>query len=102
MKNDSQFAVLIERHLKFQKSQDGDSVDIIVQVGCPHWTEPNVAAACPVSFVGGIGRVQDICGIDPLNAMKNAISFIELYLSLSSSDEKGKFFWEGGEEYDGG
>ncbi|MDD3020745.1 MAG: hypothetical protein PHX61_07175 [Alphaproteobacteria bacterium] len=100
MNDDRQFPVLIERRLKFLRSPDDIDIDIVVQVGYPKWTIPNIEAVCPVSFVGGIGRVKDICGVDPLNAMKQAITFIETYLSYPEGN--GKFFWEDGEEYDGG
>jgi hypothetical protein len=97
MNDDNQFPVLMERRLKFRPSPDKSDIDIVVQVGYPRWTELNVEAACPVSFVGGIGRVKDICGIDPLNAMKHALMFIETYLNRPEGN--GKFFWEDGEEY---
>jgi hypothetical protein len=66
----------------------------------PKWTEPEVEASCPVAFIGDIGRVKDIRGIDPINAMKQAIIFIETYLNRSHEDTK--FYWQDGEEYTGG
>jgi len=96
---EDQFPVLIERHLKFQPASGGSLVDVVVQIGYPKWVNLNLEASCPVAFRGGIGRVKDIAGIDPLNAMKNAITFVESY--LSPDGRKGKFFWNDGEEYDG-
>jgi hypothetical protein len=92
-----EFPVLMERLLKLRSSQDGCLSDVVVQIGYPVWTEHNVEAACPVAFRGGIGRVNDIRGIDPISAMKQAITFVETYLTRSEAGDK--FFWPDGEEY---
>jgi len=97
---DDQFQVLMERHLKLQRSPNGPLTDVVIQLGYPRWTELNVEAACPVAIRGDIGRVSDIRGIDPINAVKQAIAFVEKYLDRSATDEK--VFWPDGEEYSGG
>ncbi len=91
------FPVLMERQVKFQPSSGEALVNIVIQIGYPKWTEPNIEASCPVAFRGGIGRVRDIRGADPINAMKLAISFVELYMQRGK--DEGKFFWNDGEEY---
>lgn len=92
-----QFPVLITRHLKMQRAPNEALVEIVVELGCPYWTEPEVEAACPVAIRGAVGRVNDICGIDPMSAMKQAIDFVESYLVHPAGDFK--FFWPDGEEY---
>ncbi|MFC5771130.1 DUF6968 family protein [Thauera sinica] len=98
--NDDRFPVLIERRLKMQRSTNDDLIEIVVEIGTPYWTKPDIEAACPVAIRGCLGRVNDIRGIDPLNAMKQAISFVEIYLDRSTNSEK--FFWPDGEEYSDG
>jgi len=94
---DELFPVLITRHLKMQRSPSDALVDVVVEIGHPYWTEPDVEAACPVAIRGTVGRVNDIRGIDPMSAMKQAINFVETYLDGSAGDEK--FFWPNGEEF---
>lgn len=92
------FPILVERHLKFQSLTGGIQTDIIIQIGYPKWIQPNLEASCPVCFRGDIGRVKDIVGNDPMEAIKNAILFTESYLQHRS--EQVKFFWSTGEDYE--
>ncbi len=80
-----------------QRSPSDALIDVVVEIGTPYWTEPDVEAACPVAIRGTVGRVNDIRGIDPMSAMKQAISFVEAYLDHPVGDEK--FFWSDGEGY---
>ena len=91
------FPVLIVRHLKMQRSPGDAAVDIAVEIGHPYWTEPDIEAACPVAIRGAVGRVNDIRGIDPMSAVKQAINFVEIYLDHPVEGER--FFWPDGEEY---
>ena len=94
---DDLFPVLIMRRLKMQRSPSDALIDVVVEIGTPDWTEPDVEAACPVAIRGTVGRVNDIRGIDPMSAMKQAISFVEAYLDHPVGDEQ--FFWSNGEGY---
>lgn len=91
------FPVLMERHLKLQHTPRDSFAEIIVQIGYPKWTVPDIEACCPVAIRGDIGRVKDIAGIDPIDAMKNAVTFLESYLKQKNSEIK--VFWPNGEEY---
>ena len=92
-----QFPVLIARHLKFRRSPSDSLIDVVVEIGHPYWSELDVEAACPVAIRGTVGRVNDIRGIDPMSAMKQAINFVETYLDHPAAGEQ--FFWPNGENY---
>lgn len=94
---DEPFPVLIARRLKMQRSPSDALVDLVVEIGHPYWTETDIEAACPVAIRGTVGRVNDIRGIDPMSAMKQAINFVETYLDHPAGDAK--FFWPNGEGY---
>jgi len=91
------FPVFIERRLKVQQLPDQAISDAVIEIGHPYWKEPGIEAACPVAIRGCVGRVNDILGIDPMSAMKQAIAFVETYLDCPGGSMK--FFWPSGEEY---
>jgi hypothetical protein len=90
------FPVLMERPLKRERGEKS-LVNIVIQIGYPKWKVQDIEACCPVAIRGDIGRVQDIVGIDPIDAMKNAITFIDSY--FKHNNEKIKVYWPDGEEY---
>lgn len=94
---DDSFPVMITRHLKLQRAPGDELIDLVIEIGQPHWTELNIEAACPVAIRGTVGRVNDICSIDPMSAMKQAIAFVETYLDSPTGGEK--YFWPDGESY---
>jgi len=91
------FPVFLERHLKLQSAPDEPMTDVIIQVGYPVWVQQGLEASCPVAIRGVAGRTPHIRGVDQMDAMKNALIFIETYLT----DRQGKptFFWPNGEKY---
>jgi len=91
------FPVLIERQLRARRSGDSELTEVVIEIGQPYWTDPGIEAACPVAIRGTVGRVNDIHGIDPMSAMKQAIDFVEAYLSHPADELK--FFWPDGEPY---
>jgi hypothetical protein len=93
---DDRFPVLIERRLKIQRAPGEPVTEIVIEIGGPYWTQVGVEAACPVAIRGAIGRVKDIRNIDPMSAMKSAISFVETYLKPRAGE---KLFWIDGTEY---
>jgi len=95
--SNDRFPVVIERRLLKFRAPGASPVEMTIEIGQPYWTVPNVEAACPVAIRGGIGRVNDIRGIDPMSAMKFAIAFVESYLDSPPDGEK--YFWLDGEEY---
>lgn len=94
---DDQFAVLVTRSLKLRRASGDELIDVVIEIGQPYWTEKDVEAACPVAIRGTVGRVNDIRGIDPMSAIKQAIAFAEAY--LDQPEGEAKFFWPSGEEY---
>jgi hypothetical protein len=92
-----EFPVLAERHLRLRESVHTRPVELVIQIGYPYWTRPDIEAACPVAVRGAVGRVNDIRGIDPMGAVAQAIKFIETYLQDAS--ESGRLFWPDGEAY---
>jgi hypothetical protein len=72
--------------------------EIVIEIGCPFWTQEEEEAACPVAIRGLLGRVQDIRGADPMSAMKFAIRFVESCLKPHPGE---KLFWMSGEEFTG-
>lgn len=91
------FPVLMERHLKLRSIPDGMISDIVIQVGYPVWIQPNLEASCAVAIRGVAGRMMDIRGVDPIDAMKNVMLFIESYLEDGQGEVR--FFWPNGEKY---
>jgi hypothetical protein len=95
---DDNFEVYAERILILNDAVLAQKREIKIQIGKPYWTEPDVEAACPVAIRGLIGRVNDIRGIDFVDAMKQTIGFIETY--LQGVDVTGKtLYWPDGERY---
>jgi len=96
-KTENEFPVFLERHLRFQSVPDEPMCDVIIQVGHPAWVQEGLEASCPIAIRGVAGRTPNIRGVDPMDAMKNAMVFIESYLT----DRRGKstFFWPNGEKY---
>jgi hypothetical protein len=94
--NSSRFDVLVSRVLRVGDAE-GLGGDIVIEVGRPYWVEIGVEAACPVAFWGDVGRANDIRGIDLMDAVGQAIAFIDAYLR---AEGKGKeFFWPNGERF---
>lgn len=93
------FKVLIERQL-ILKNQDARSRSKIkILIGIPRWTKKGREAACPVAIEGWLGRVADIRGIDPMNAMEMALSFSNSLLKQLPPPKK--LTWLNGDSYEG-
>ena len=95
MEND--FEKIVERVLIVDDAETGKQREIRIQIGRPYWTEPEIEAACPVAIEGYFGRLADIHGIDPLNALKLAINFVDTVLKGLPKTQK--VFWPNGESY---
>lgn len=94
---DDQFSVLLERQLYMLKRGNVDKQDILIQIGHPYWVEKDIEAACPVAIRGLFGRLADVRGIDPLDAVRLAIKLIDS--TLQGNTKEREFFWPDGEEY---
>jgi hypothetical protein len=91
------FEVLAERSLSLRNKTTNATEEIRVVIGMPHWVQEGVSVACPVSIVGLVGRVDDIKGIDFMNAIELSLSFIAGLLSNRPSENE--VLWPDGESY---
>ena len=71
-----------------------------MRIGKPYLLNIEGEGACPVEIVGLVGRTRDIVGIDPIQALKLAITFAESF--VNDPVLKNKIFWPSGEVYDVG
>lgn len=94
---DNDFEKIVERVLIVNDAKTGMQREIHIQIGRPYWTEIEIEAACPVAIKGHFGRLADIRGIDPLNALELAINFVDSL--LKGLPETQKIFWPNGESY---
>lgn len=92
-----QFPVLVERRLKIQSPQGGEERDLIIQIGQPYRTGNEGDAACPVAMNGLFGRLADIHGVDPMDALRLAIELVEKTLQGKSAEFQ--ILWPDGEPY---
>jgi hypothetical protein len=95
MEND--FPSIVERVLVLHDRETDKKGEIRLAVGNPYWTDPGVEAACPVAIYGYFGRLADIRGIDPMNALALAIKFLETL--LEGLPETQTVYWPSGETY---
>jgi hypothetical protein len=71
------------------KSPNGDSKSIHVKIGLPYLLSHD-EAACPISMTGLYPKIQDIHGIDTLQALALAFEFIRI--TIRKWEEKGFTF----------
>lgn len=91
------FEILAERSLLLRNKATNTTEELRIVLGMPYWVQEGVSAACPVSIVGLIGRVNDIEGIDFMNAIELSLSFIDRLLSNPPSEKE--VLWPDGESY---
>jgi hypothetical protein len=92
------FGVIAERRLILSDINKNIREEVRICIGTPYWIEEGIEAACPVAVYGLIGRARDIVGIDPLNALELASSFVN---SLLENLPPGKeLYWMDGEQYE--
>lgn len=88
-----------ERMLHAQSRQSKEKITIKVKIGRPYWTEEDIEAACPVTFEGIYGPQPDIRGIDPMDALRNALALADKLLDGAREDYE--LFWPDGEPFEG-
>jgi hypothetical protein len=93
------FKVLIERQLILRNQDTHSKAKLRILIGIPRWTKKGKEAACPVAIEGWLGRVADIRGIDPLNAMEMALYFTNSLLKDFPPPKK--LTWPNGDPYTG-
>ena len=90
--------IIVERALKARVRSSGEEIAVRVVIGRPHWTIDDTEAACPLTIEGLYGELVPIRGIDPLDALRNAIRMVESL--LSKVGDKYALYWADGEEYE--
>jgi len=96
--NEIDMKVIAERHLHARLRATGTEVAIRAVVGTPYWVEDGLEAACPVALEGLQGRLADIKGIDPIDALRNAIGIIDKL--LIGALEYYDVYWSDGEAFE--
>jgi len=94
--------VVAERTLNAVHKDSGLASVLTITVWCPKWTVQEVEASCLVEFKSSS---SDICafsgqifGIDPLDALDNAISYVER--SISNISSSFSLYWLDGESFE--
>ncbi len=90
---------IVERVLHAQSRQSKERITIKIGLGAPYWTEEGIEAACPVTFEGIYGRQPDIRGIDPMDALRNALRLTDKLIEGAREDYE--LFWPDGETFEG-
>lgn len=99
METKKPFKVLIERQLILQDQGARSKSKLRILIGIPRWTRKGKEAVCPVAIEGGLGRVGDIRGVDPMNAMEMALTFSNSFLKQLPSSKN--LTWPNGDSYEG-
>lgn len=93
------FKALIERRLVLKDGDTKSTINIKIVIGTPRWVKKGMEAACPVAVEGWLGRVEDMRGIDPMNALEMALFFVN---SLPKKLPAAKrIAWPNGDPYEG-
>jgi hypothetical protein len=89
---------IVERVLKVRARASGEETAVKVLIGRPNWTIKDVEAACPLTIETLYGELAPIRGIDPLDALRNAIRMVDRL--LTGVRDKYEIYWSDGDEYD--
>jgi hypothetical protein len=89
---------IVERALKARLRSSGKEIAVRVLIGRPYWTIENTEAACPLTIEGLYGDLIPIRGIDPLDALRNAVRMVDDL--LGKVRDKYDLYWSDGEEYE--
>ncbi len=94
----SDMNIIAERVLSARSRASGAEVSVKAAIGAPYWVDVGIEAACPVSIEGLQGRINDIRGIDPLDALRNAVGVLEKLLAGALEDYE--LYWPDGEPFE--
>jgi hypothetical protein len=89
-----QFAV---RVLHARSRKTGEEKTIRATIGHPAWKVEGRIAVCPVALDGLYGQLNDIAGVDHLDALRNSVEMIEKL--LDGAREHYDLFWPDGEPF---
>lgn len=88
----------VVRTLHVRSRANDDAFYVNVKISQPRWVEEGVEANCEVTIDPLYGRQPLISGIDPFDALKNAMLLIEQLLIGAS--EGYEMFWPNAEPYE--
>jgi hypothetical protein len=81
----------VTRQLLVKQASSNEFENLSVKVLAPVWVEEGIEADCRVVLSGVHNLDQVIKGMDPIDALQNALSFLERFLI---SEENGiSYFW---------
>lgn len=86
------------RVIKARVRQSGKEIPVKVSIGQPYWTQDGIEAACPVTLEGLYGPQPDIRGIDPIDALRNAIRLVDSL--LKGAQKEHELFWPDDEPFE--
>jgi hypothetical protein len=86
---------IAERNFRARSKSSGQEFSVKAIIGRPRPTGTEGEMYCPVVIEGLQGRLQDIRGIDAIDALRNAIKLAEILIEGAHSDYD--LFWPDGE-----
>ena len=89
--------LIAQRSLLLFDTSAGETTRVEIKLGRPYWTQQDLEAACPVVVEGLLLLPTEVHGIDPLNAIQNAILFVD---SCLAGNLQGQLLWPDGQPYD--
>jgi len=87
----------VERVLRARARKAGDWHVVYVRVFRPFWVVEGTEAACLARVEGVFEQSRTIYGVDPLDALKNAVSY--LYALFGPEHEGYELQWPNGEAF---
>ena len=89
----------VERSLLVQLAGSCEYLDLAISVFPPEWVEEGTEAKCRIKLVGALDVDQSILGVDPMDALGNALKFLRAF--LVSDDSGSRYFWPSRDPYVG-
>jgi len=98
MASPSEIQAIAERVLNARSKASGAEVEIKAVIGTPYWVDKGIEAACPLALNGLQGRLTDVRGIDPIDALHNAIGVLDQL--LAGALDNYELYWPDGEVFE--
>ena len=98
MKQNKKIEPIVERTLFLKNTVSGETKKLSIRIGTPYWSIEGEIALCPVKILGLGGRVRDIVGIDPMQALVFALRFVES--QLRELPQSMLLLWPSGEKFE--
>ena len=98
MDSSSEMQAIAERVLNARSRASGVEVEFKAVIGAPYWVDKGIEAVCPLALEGLQGRLADIRGIDPIDALHNAINVLDQL--LAGALDNYELHWPDGEPFE--